>query len=86
MAAIQFVLTKYPVSRGAVIQMLARLQHGKGEGIPAVDKVALYMVGGYMMVCYDLPDADGEAGTAQDVRCGYRCLACGLVCQSHEFV
>ena len=40
MAAIQFVLTKYPVSRGAVIQMLARLQHGKGEGIPAVDKVA----------------------------------------------
>ena len=45
------------------------------------------MVGGYMMVCYDLPDADGESGTAQDVRCSCRLSRVWhCTCRLNEFV
>jgi formylmethanofuran dehydrogenase subunit A len=82
MSAIQYVLSKYPVKKGAVIAMLSRLQHGEDKGVPLIDKAALYIVGGYMMVCYDLPSKDSDAGDDAVVRHLWTRWACGKKCTS----
>lgn len=58
MMALEYVMKRYPVERSALLQMLSQLQHGDPSLVPWVDRIALYIVGGYMMIAHDLPDSD----------------------------
>lgn len=68
MVATEYVVSKYPTSSGAVIQMLSRMQHGQAGDVPWLDKLALYIVGGYQMVCHDLPAEMAEGDPDSDLQ------------------
>lgn len=45
---------------GGVMPLLKKLQHGEGSSIPWLDRMALIIVAGPVLVTYDLPELDKE--------------------------
>lgn len=45
MMAVEYLLHRYPVDRGALLQILSKMQHHTEGKIPLLDRLSLYLVG-----------------------------------------